>query len=117
MIRVIATHDGTGQVLAEMRIEWLSQVDEDLHRYSLQVAVGDPDTVRLHQRNFLFNRTQGNTLALIQTAISTLDESSLRLPDGTSSSDLARRFRRAGTEIPAKEDDPERHHRPPFWSR
>lgn len=110
MIRFVATHTGTGQPLADMKIEWLEQVDERLHRYSLTVAVEGVGELQLHQRSFLFPRLEGNTLALILTAIQTLEEKDLRFPDGTSASDLARRFRGTRKEVSQEAYDPERHH-------
>lgn len=96
VIKVVASHTDTGQVLAELEIEWLEQVDERLHRYSLRIAVEGIGEIQLRQRSFLFPRLEGNTLALMITALSTLEEQDLRFPDGTSASDLARRFGRSG---------------------
>jgi hypothetical protein len=100
MIKVVASHDGTGEPLAELHIEWIEQVDERLHRYSLRIACEGIGEVQLRQRNFLFPRLEGNTLALMLAALSILEEQDLRLPDGTSASDLARRFRGSWPALP-----------------
>lgn len=115
MIVVVATHSGTGQVMAEMQIEWMEQVDERLHRYSLRVACEGIGEIQLHQRTFLFPRLEGNTLALMLAALATLEEKDLRLPDGTSASNLAWRFGGVRNALSDQETHSERYNGPSLW--
>ena len=92
MIEVALTAKGGKLELGRIRIENTTVHEDGTADYSVQFAVERCGAVGLHQRVIrYFPRTEANVLGLLTAALQTLDESELRLEDGTSASDLARR--------------------------
>ena len=101
MIDVIIMHRESNTELGRIIIENVStQEDEAEGSYSVRFAVDRCGAVGVHQRGIShFPRLRYNVLALLLQALNTLDESELKLTDGTRSSNLARRFRGIGSAI------------------
>lgn len=96
MIEVTITKAGGTEELGRIRIENLEVHDDQTADYSVQFAVERCGAVGLHQRSIRhFPRTEANVLGLLLAALTTLEESELRLERGTAPSDMARRLRRS----------------------
>lgn len=94
MIEVALTTQGGNLELGKIRIENIEIHDDGTADYSVQFAVERCGAIGLHQRTIWhFPRTEANVLGLLMAALTTLDESELRLEDGLDASDLARRQR------------------------
>lgn len=87
MIEVIIS-DEEGE-LARITLEKITDHPDGTADYSARYAVERGNAVGIHQRRLdNFPRLEYNALALLLQALNTLDESELRLEDGTSASDL-----------------------------
>lgn len=94
MIEIVIS-DEQGE-LGKIRIEKVEIHSDTTADYSIQFAVNRIGAVGLHRRSIRhFPRLQYNVLALVRQALETLDPKELRLEPDASSSDMARRQRRA----------------------
>lgn len=83
--------------LAELRIEEVDYRADGWVEYSVRFIVDRGSAIGLHSRTFLFKEDEGNSLALLQTALATLGEDELVIEHGeTGASDMERRQRGIG---------------------
>jgi hypothetical protein len=100
MIEVTIKHIESDKELGRITIENLSSRDSEEADYAIRFAVERITGIGLHNRGIhSFPRTKYNVLALLRQVLATLDESELKLPDGTIPADLAGRFGGIGKQV------------------
>lgn len=104
-----------GTELGKMRITNVGEKEEGWSTYVVEVAVERIGAVGLHSRSFDFKRLEGNVLALVLAALTTLEEEELVLENGpVDPSDLERRQRGVRFALPSQASNSERNYGPAF---
>jgi len=115
LIKVSITDDD-GIELGQLRIQELEERDGGWWQYTVGFAVDRGSAVGLHSKAFMFRHDRGNVLALVQTALATLDEEELVMEDGwTGASDVAWRQRGIRQALSGEATDTVRDYRSSLW--